>query len=171
MTYSYDLSGFLTKLDSANAAFQAIDFGDLSSDIAAAKVDFDAADSDFNAATFWNGLNASNFGGSMGGVTFGYSLNTLSLSQGISAVDDGLSRLAKAASVISEIRTLARDATRNGADIAELDKAYADNLDSLKSLINTAGTATDGSNTVTLDNLFGWWDDQLRSRCGLGEED
>ena len=87
-------------------------------------------------------------------MNFGYSLNTQSLSQGISAVDDGLTRLAKAAGVISEIRALAQDAKEEDADIDELNTAYGAKLDELTSLINNAGSATDGTNTFTFDNLL-----------------
>ncbi len=154
VTGSFDLSGFLTNLDNTNAAFQAINLGTLSSDIAAAEVDFETVESDFKSAQVLNGVNASSFTGSVSGVNFGYSLNTQALSQGISAVDDGLTRLSKAAAVITEIRTLAFDAQAEDADIDELNTAYGAKLDELTSLINDAGTATDGTNTFTFDNLL-----------------
>ncbi|WP_323797242.1 DUF1217 domain-containing protein [Nisaea sp.] len=154
VTSSLDLSGFLTNLDNSNAAFQAINLGSLSADIAAAKVDFEAVETDFKSAQVYNGVNASSFAGSVSSVNFGYSLNTQALSQGISAVDDGLTRLSKAAAVISEIRTLAFDAQADDADIDELNTAYGAKLDELASLINDAGTATDGTNTFTFDNLL-----------------
>jgi uncharacterized protein DUF1217 len=154
VTSSLDLSGFLTNLDNTNAAFQAINLGSLSSDIATAKVDFEAVETDFKSAQVYNGVNASSFAGSVSSVSFGYSLNTQALSQGISAVDDGLTRLSKAAAVISEIRTLAFDAQADDADIDELNTAYGAKLEELASLINDAGTATDGTNTFTFDNLL-----------------
>lgn len=154
VTSSLDLAGFLTNLDNTNTAFQAINLGSLSSGISAAKVDFEAVESDFKSAQVQNGVNASSFAGSVSSVNFGYSLNTQALSQGISAVDDGLTRLSKAAGVISEIRTLAFDAQADDADIDELNTAYGAKLDELASLINDAGTATDGTNTFTFDNLL-----------------
>lgn len=154
VTSSLDLSDFLTNLDNANTAFQAVNLGTLSADIAAAEVDFDAVETDFKSAQVYNGVNASSFAGSVSGVNFGYSLNTQELSQGISAVDDGLTRLAEAAGVISEIRTLAFSAQAEDADIDELNTAYGAKIDELTSLINDAGTATDGTNTFTFDNLL-----------------
>tara|TARA_R110001599_G_scaffold38536_3_gene117993 strand:- start:295 stop:2793 length:2499 start_codon:yes stop_codon:yes gene_type:complete len=154
VTGSSDLSNFLTNLDSANTAFQAINLGSLSSGIAAAEASFDSIEKDFKSAKVQNGVNASSFAGSIKDVNFGYSLNTQSLSQGISAVDDGLTRLAKAAGVISEIRALAQDAKEEDADIDELNTAYGAKLDELTSLINNAGSATDGTNTFTFDNLL-----------------
>jgi len=154
VTSSRDLSDFLTDLDNSNAAFQAINLGSLSSGISAAKADFTDAKSDFKSAQVQNGVNASSFAGSVSGVNFGYSLNTQALSQGVSAVDDGLTRLSKAAAVISEIRTLAFNAQADDADIDELNTAYGAKLDELTSLINDAGTATDGTNTFTFDNLL-----------------
>ena len=74
--------------------------------------------------------------------------------QGVSAVDDGLKRLSKAAGLITEIRGLAFDAQADGADIDQLNAAYTAKLDELTSLINEAGTATDGTNTFTFDNLL-----------------
>ncbi|WP_193172795.1 DUF1217 domain-containing protein [Nisaea nitritireducens] len=154
VTSSLDLSDFLTNLDNTNTAFQAINLGSLSSDISSAKTDFEAVESDFKSAQVQNGVNASSFAGSVSGVNFGYSLNTQSLSQGISAVDDGLTRLSKAAAVISEIRTLAFNAQAEDADIDELNTTYGGKLEELASLINDAGTATDGTNTFTFDNLL-----------------
>lgn len=154
VTSSRDLSDFLTDLDNSNAAFQAINLGSLSSGISAAKADFTDAKSDFKSAQVQNGVNASSFAGSVKSVNFGYSLNTQALSQGVSAVDDGLTRLSKAAAVISEIRTLAFNAQADDADIDELNTAYGAKLDELTSLINDAGTATDGTNTFTFDNLL-----------------
>jgi uncharacterized protein DUF1217 len=154
VTGSSDLSDFLTNLDSANTAFQAINLGSLSSGIAAAEAGFDSIEKDFKSAKVQNGVNASSFTGSVKNVNFGYSLNTQSLSQGISAVDDSLTRLAKAAGVISEIRALALDAQAEDADIDDLNATYGAKLDELTSLINNAGSATDGTNTFTFDNLL-----------------
>ena len=154
VTGSSDLSDFLTNLDNANTAFQAINLGSLSSGIAAAEADFDSIEKDFKSANIQNGVNASSFTGSVKSVNFGYSLNTQSLSQGISAVDDSLTRLAKAAGVISEIRALALDAQAEDADIDDLNATYGAKLDELTSLINNAGSATDGTNTFTFDNLL-----------------
>lgn len=154
VTGSSDLSDFLTNLDNANTAFQAINLGSLSSGIAAAEADFDSIEKDFKSANIQNGVNASSFTGSVKSVNFGYSLNTQSLSQGISAVDDSLTRLAKAAGVISEIRALALDAQAEDADIDDLNAKYGAKLDELTSLINNAGSATDGTNTFTFDNLL-----------------
>lgn len=154
VTGSSDLSDFLTNLDNANTAFQAINLGSLSSGIAAAEAGFDSIEKDFKSAKVQNGVNASSFTGSVKNVNFGYSLNTQSLSQGISAVDDSLTRLAKAAGVISEIRALALDAQAEDADIDDLNATYGAKLDELTSLINNAGSATDGTNTFTFDNLL-----------------
>ena len=154
VTSSVDLSGFLTDLDNANTAFQAISLGALSSGISAAKADFDTGKTDFKSAKIQNGVNASSFAGSVKSVNFGYALDTQSLSQGVSAVDDGLKRLSKAAGLITEIRGLAFDAQADGADIDQLNAAYTAKLDELTSLINEAGTATDGTNTFTFDNLL-----------------
>ncbi|WP_420403851.1 DUF1217 domain-containing protein [Nisaea sp.] len=154
VTSSYDLSSFLTSLDDANTAFQSVTLGALSSGLAAAEADFDAAEDEFKSASIVNGVNNSSFNGSIDSVNFGYTLNSQELSQGISAVDDALTRLADAASVISEIRSLAFDAQQEDADIDALNTQYGAKLEELTSLINDAGSASDGTNTYTFDNLL-----------------
>jgi hypothetical protein len=154
VTSSYDLGSFLTSLDDANTAFQAVTLGSLSSGLAAARTDFDDAEQEFKSAEIINGVNNSSFNGSVNSVNFGYTLNSQELSQGISAVDDSLTRLSKAATVLSEIRTLAFDAQQDGADITALNTKYGAKLEELTSLINDAGSASDGTNTFTFDNLL-----------------
>lgn len=154
VTTSYDLSTFLTNLDDTNTAFQAITLGSLSSGIAAAEAEFENAETEFKSAEIQIGVNASSFNGSVSDVNFGYTLNSQELSQGISAVDDSLTRLAEAAGVISEIRTIAFAAQQEDADIDELNTQYGAKLDELSALINTPGSATDGTNTFTFQNLL-----------------
>lgn len=154
VTSSYDLSTFLTDLDNANTAFQSIALGSLSSGVTAAKSVFDDAATAFKSAEVQNAVNDSSFNNSVKNVNFGYELNSQELAQGISAVDNALSRLAKSASVISEIRALAIEAQQEDADITKLNTEYGAKLDELNDLINQAGTASDGTNTYTFDNLL-----------------
>ncbi|UUX51211.1 DUF1217 domain-containing protein [Nisaea acidiphila] len=154
VTSSYDLSTFLSDLDDANTAFQSVALGSLSSGIAAAESIFDDAESAFASAEIQNAVNGSSFTNSIDDVNFGYTLNSQELSQGVSAVDDALTRLADAASVLSEIRALAFEAQQDDADITELNTQYGAKYDELSALINEAGSASDGVSTYTFDNLL-----------------
>jgi len=154
VTSSYDLSSFLTGLDDANAAFQAVTLGSLSSGLAAAEAEFEDAEQEFKSAKVINGVNESSFNGSVDDVNFGYQLNSQELSQGISAVDDALTRLSKVATILSEIRDLAFGAQQEDADIDALNTEYGAKLEDLATLINEAGSASDGTNTFTFDNLL-----------------
>lgn len=154
VTNAYDLSTFISKLNAANSNFQAITLGALSSGIATSETDFTTAKTEFSAATVRTNVNASSFDNTVKGVSFAYELNTAELASGISAVDDALGRLGTVDSLLAEIKSLALAAQQPSADIADLDAKYRAKVDALSSAINTAGSATDGTSTISFDNLL-----------------
>jgi len=154
VTTGFDLSTFLTNLQSARDQIASTTLATVSADTAAAEASFDTAQTDFNSAKVQNGVNVSSFSGTVAGVNFAHSLDTQQLAGGISAVDDGLSRAADVKTLLAEIRQLALDAVEVGADLTEINDSYAIKVSALTQAINNPGSVTDGTSTITFDNLL-----------------
>jgi hypothetical protein len=154
VTTGFDLTTFLTNLQSARDQVVATTFGNLTADVAAAEASFDLAESDINSAGVQNGVNVSSFSGTTDSIGFAHTLGSQELAKGISAVDDANTRVASAQGLIDEIRQLALDAVEVGADLTEINESYAIKVSALQSAINTPGSVTDGTSTITFDNLL-----------------
>ncbi len=149
-----DLTNFLTNLEDANTNFQTITVSNVLNDITAAETSFESAQTDFDTADFNNFANNASFNGSVSAVEFALSLDTQNLALGISAVDDAIERSATATTLLEQINTLAAEAAEDGADIADLNTQYQAALSSLQDAINTPSSVTDGTTTVTFQNLL-----------------
>ncbi len=154
VTPGFDLTSFLANLQSARDQVAATTFANLSADVAAAEASFDSAETDFNSATVQNGVNVSSFSGTTNSVGFAHSLGTQALAGGISAVDDAVTRVASAQTLLDEIRQLAIDAVEVDADLVAINESYAIKVSALQSAINSPGSVTDGTSTITFDNLL-----------------
>ena len=154
VTTGVDLTSFLTNLQSARDQIAATTLGNLSADTAAAEASFDTAQTDFVTATIQNGVNVSSFQGTVGSLDFAHALGTQELAKGISAVDDGLSRASTAQTLLNEIRQLALDAVESGADLTAINDSYAIKVSALQAAINTPGSVTDGTSSISFDNLL-----------------
>lgn len=154
VTTGFDLTSFLANLQSARDQVAATTFANLSADVAAAEASFDSAETDFNSATVQNGVNVSSFSGTTNSVGFAHSLGTQALAGGISAVDDAVTRVASAQTLLDEIRQLAIDAVEVDADLVAINESYAIKVSALQSAINSPGSVTDGTSTITFDNLL-----------------
>jgi hypothetical protein len=62
--------------------------------------------------------------------------------------------VANAGTLLDEIRQLALDAVEVDADLVEINESYAIKVSALQSAINTPGSVTDGTSTITFDNLL-----------------
>ena len=154
ITDSTDLSGFLTELQTARDAFAAADFATLSADIDTAEANFDTAETTFEPAETQNGINVASILNALNNTQFSKSLDTQSLTRGQLAIDDGLSRIETIERALSDIGQLAKDAQDPAADLVEINDFYTARLDELNTLINTPGSVTDGTSTITFDNLL-----------------
>ena len=154
VTTGFDLTTFLTNLQSARDQVAATTFSSLSADVAAAETSFDTAQTDFNSAGIQNGVNVSSFTGTTASVGFAHTLGTQELAKGISAVDDANTRVATAGTLLDEIRQLALDAVVDGADLTAINASYDIKLSALQATINTPGSVTDGTSTIAFDNLL-----------------
>lgn len=154
VTTGFDLTNFLSNLQAARDQVAATTFSNLSADVAAAEASFNSAETDFNGATVQNGVNVSSFSGTTGSVAFAHSLGTQALAGGISAVDDAVTRVASAQTLLDEIRQLALDAVEPSADLVAINESYAIKVSALQSAINSPGSVTDGTSTITFDNLL-----------------
>lgn len=154
VTTGFDLSTFLTNLQASRDQVASTTFANLSADVATAEASFDSAETDFNGATVQNGVNVSSFSGTTNSVGFAHSLGTQALAGGISAVDDAVTRVASAQTLLDEIRQLAIDAVEVDADLVAINESYAIKVSALQSAINSPGSVTDGTSTITFDNLL-----------------
>ena len=154
VTSGFDLTSFLTNLQSARDQVAATTFATLSADVVAAEASFDTAQTDFNTAGIKNGVNVASFSGTADSVGFALTLGTQELAKGISAVDDANTRVATASDLLDEIRQLARDGAEIDADLTAINESYAIALSALQSTINNPGSVTDGTSTITFDNLL-----------------
>jgi hypothetical protein len=154
VTTGFDLTTFLTNLQSARDQVAGTTFANLSADVAAAEASFDSAETDFNSAAVQNGVNVSSFSGTTASVGFAHSLGSQALASGISAVDDAVTRAASAQTLLDEIRQLAIDAVEVDADLVAINESYAIKVSALQAAINSPGSVTDGTSTITFDNLL-----------------
>jgi hypothetical protein len=154
VTTGSDLTTFLTNLQSARDQVAATTLATLGADVAAAEATFDTAQTDFNGATVQNGVNVSSFTGTAAAVGFAHELGTQELARGVSSVDDANTRVETVQNLLDEIRQLALDAVVVDADLTEINESYDLKVSALQSTINTAGSVTDGTNTISFDNLL-----------------
>ncbi|MDE0809542.1 MAG: DUF1217 domain-containing protein [Alphaproteobacteria bacterium] len=150
----FDLSGFLTKLQSARDQVAATNLATRTADVAAAENAFDMAQTDFSGAGIQNGVNVASFGGTTAGVGFAHSLGSQALAKGISSVDDANTRVAATQGLLDEIRQLTLAAVVPGADLVKINESFALKVSALQSTINTPGSVTDGTSTISFDNLL-----------------
>ena len=154
ITSGFDLSNFLTNLQSARDQVASTSLANLTADVAAAETAFNSAETDFDGVTVQQGVNVSTFAGSTAGVNFAHALGTQELAKGISAVDDGVDRVKEVQTILDQIRQLALDAAVDGADLVAINDSYDIAVSALQSAINTAGSVTDGTSTISFDNLL-----------------
>ncbi len=154
ITRSTDLSDFLTDLQAARDAVDAATYATRSADIDTAEASYDTAETAFKSAESLNGINVVSITNALNNTTFAVELDTQSLSTGLLSIDDSLDRATMIERVLNDIRQLAKDAQEDDADFTEINAYYTARLSELESLIGTPGEVSDGTNTVTLDNLL-----------------
>lgn len=154
VTSGFDLSTFLTNLQAARDQVASTSLANLTADTAAAETLFDSAETDFNSAIVQQGVNISTFRGTTSAVNFAHTLDTQELAKGISSVDDGIDRAKDVQTQLDVIRQLALDAVVDGADLTAINESYDIAVSALQSAINTPGSVTDGTTTISFDNLL-----------------
>ncbi len=154
VTKSTDLAGFLGDLQGFRDAVAAADFATLQADLDAAKPSLDTAKTTFKAAEFQTQVNVSSINNALSASKFAVELDSEALALGLKSVQDGLARSTKIESVLNSINTLANQALEPTADLVAINASYASRVAELQDLIQNAGSVTDGTNTVNLDNLL-----------------
>lgn len=154
ITRSTDLSDFLTDLQSARDAINGATFATRSADVDTASASFDTAETTFEAAEAQNSINVASVVNALNSVTFAKELDTTSLTRGQLSIDDGLERITTVERILSDIRQVGKDAQEDGADFAQLQAELDARRSELQTVIQTDPTVTDGTNTITLDNLL-----------------
>lgn len=154
ITRSTDLAGFLTDLQAARDAAAGATYATRSDDVDTLDASFDTANATFKTAEQQNAINVVSITNALNNVDFAKELDTQSLTTGVLSIDDSLDRATTIERVLSDIRTLAKDAQKDGADLTEINAYYTARLGELDQLINTPGEASDGTNSQTFDNLL-----------------
>lgn len=154
ITRSTDLAGFLTDLQAARDAVNGATFATRSADVDTADTSFDAANATFKTSEQQNAINVVSITNALNNVDFAKALDTQSLTTGLLSIDDSLDRATTIERVLSDIRTLAKDAQEDGADLTEINAYYTARLGELDQLINTPGEASDGTGSLAFDNLL-----------------
>lgn len=154
ITNSTDVSAFLGDLQSVRDGFAAASFASVDTDLDAIEGTFDGAVDSFGDAERIIGINDSGLQYGLDQVNFATALESDNLSLAKSSVDDSLSRAEKAGQLLLDIATISAQADKPGADLADLNEKYALKLSDLNSVINDARSVSDGTTTVTFDNLL-----------------
>lgn len=154
ITNTTDLAGFLTDLQSFRDAVAGASFATLQDDLDAAEGSLDTAKTTFKAAELQTQINVSSINNALKAVDFAVELDTQALALGLESLRDAGKRAETIEGVLDSIKALARDAQEVGADLVALNTEYADRVAQLQDLIQNPGTVTDGTTTVTLDNLL-----------------
>lgn len=154
VTKSTDLAGFLTDLQSFRDAVAGADFATLQADLDAAKGSLDTAKTAFGGAEFQTQINVSSINNALKAVDFAAELDTQSLALGLESIRDAKTRAGTISGVLDTIRQLAKDAQKPDADLTAINANYAARVSQLQDLIQNAGSVTDGTTTVALDNLL-----------------
>lgn len=154
ITNTTDLAGFLTDLQSFRDAVAGASFATLQDDLDAAEGSFDTAKTAFDAAEFQTQINVSSMNNALNAVDFAVELDTEALALGLESLRDASKRAETIEGVLDAIKGLARDAQEAGADLVAINTEYADRVAQLQDLVQNPGTVTDGTTTVTLDNLL-----------------
>jgi len=154
VTKSTDLAGFLSDLQTFRDGVANASFASLSTDLDAVDANFDSAKTAFDAAEFQTQINVASINNALAAVDFAAELNTDQLALGFESTVDALDRATTIDSVLDNIRALAVEATDPAADLTAINTEYADRVAQLTDLIQNAGSITDGTTTVNLDNLL-----------------
>lgn len=154
VTKSTDLAGFLTDLQTLRDGVANASFATLQADLDTAKTSFDTAKTTFKAAEFQTQINVSSINNALSATQFAAELDTDQLALGFESAFDAATRAKTIDSVLSEIRSLADQATDPAADLVAINAEYDSRVSQLTDLIQNAGTVTDGTTTVNLDNLL-----------------
>ncbi|MBT5265373.1 MAG: DUF1217 domain-containing protein [Rhodospirillaceae bacterium] len=154
VTKGVDLANFLTELQNADTNFQAANFATITTDIVAVETNLGTAGTDFSAAKVQNGVNSAGIDGTVAPIVFAHQINSTIIANGQSAVDDGIKRANRTLELLADIRQLSEDALDPAADLVAINDSYSNIVSLLTAEINTPGSVTDGTTTVTYDNLL-----------------
>ncbi len=142
--HGQDLTGFLSSITAANAAFQ-------SSNFANANTQLDAANDAHESASTFVGGDIANFNNAVGSVSaWAATLNTADLYQGSQTAKAALEKTSEIAVLMIDIRNTINEASdpAYAGDRVALNATYQQQLASLQGIINAADV--NGENLLTL---------------------
>lgn len=154
VTKSTDMTDFLDQVANLRDFFLGASFDTLDDDLSGASSLFNAVDDSFDSADLVNQINGYSLNNGLNSISFATEIDTASVAQGLDSVDDALTRMDRVGSILTDIRNLAQDAQADDADLDAINTTYAERMSTLKRIIETAGTVSDDSTTITLDNLL-----------------
>lgn len=154
ITKSTDLAGFLSDLQTFRDGVSSATYATRQADLTSAETSFTTAKTTFSAAEQRTKINVSSVTTGLSSVKFAAELETQSLALGQASVKDALTRAGTISGVLDTIKSLANQALEPDADLAAINLEYDSRLSELQGLIQNAGSTTDGTTTVTYDNLL-----------------
>lgn len=154
ITNTTDLSGFLADLQTFRDGVANASFATLKTDLDAVAGNLTTAKSTFKSAEFQTQINVSSINNALKAIDFAVELDTEPLALGLESLNDAVKRAESIDDVLGTIKQLARDAQEPDADLAAINANYTARVAQLTDLVQNAGTVSNGSTTVTLDNLL-----------------
>lgn len=154
ITNTTDLAGFLTDLQTARDGIAAATFATVDADVNAVDGTLETAAATFDTARSLVQVAGSSLRYSVDQVDFATELDSAGLALGKSSLDDSLSRAETIETLLVDLAGISRQADKPGADLTDLNEQYALKLSQLNQALDTPRSVTDGTTTVTLDNLL-----------------
>lgn len=143
---TYDLSGLLSTIDAAGAAFQSVSGSGDTSNLQAAQNGLDSSTTSLTVATTAMKADEAAFLTAMGGITqFAATLNTDEIYPGFQSASDAANRTTEILGLLSQIRAVASESfsRASGDDRSDLNTKYTDLVTQVSTLINTPGAGLD----------------------------
>lgn len=143
---THNLSGLLSTVDAAAAAFQSVSGSGDAANLQATQNGLDSSTTSLNVATTALKADEASFLTAMGSVTqFAATLNTDEIFPGFQSASDAATRTTKILGLLNQIRGVASEsfARPGGDDRSDLNTRYSDLVAQVTTLINTPGAGLD----------------------------
>ena len=154
VTNTTDLAGFLADLQTVRDGIATATFATAAADTAAVRSTLETAAATFKTARSLVQIAGSSLRYSVDQIDFSAELDSAGLALGKSSLDDSISRAGTIDTLLVDLAGISRRADQPGADLADLNEQYTLKLSELNKAFDTPRSVTDGTTTITLDNLL-----------------
>ena len=154
VTNTTDLAGFLADLQTVRDGIATATFATAAADTAAVRSTLETAAATFKTARSLVQIAGSSLRYSVDQIDFSAELDSAGLALGKSSLDDSINRAGTIDTLLVDLAGISRQADKPGADLADLNEQYTLKLSELNKAFDTPRSVTDGTTTITLDNLL-----------------